>query len=97
MVAHVNTKSASISVSTSSARTAYPAGNRNGVTVYNAGAVPVFVKSGSSSVVATTTDQFVPAGYFRTFEKNPTDTHLAAIAASDTSTVYFNEEGAPWN
>lgn len=91
MVAHVNTPSASIAGTTSSARTAYPAAcTQNGVIVYNAGAVPIFVKSGDVTVVATLTDNFVPAGSYRLFEHNINDTHLAAITASSTATVYFS-------
>lgn len=92
MVSHVNAPSASISATTSTARTAYPAGNSGGVCVYNTGSVPVFVKSGSSTVEATTGGNFVPAGEFRIFERNPNDTHLAAITVSSTSTVYFNNQ-----
>lgn len=95
MVSHVNAPSASISATTSSARSAYPAGDSDGVCVYNAGSVPIFIKSGDSSVAAATSDNFVPAGQFRVLARNPRDTHLAAITASSTATVYFNNE-APW-
>lgn len=88
---HVNQPSASISASTSSARTAYPADSRkNGVRVYNAGSVAVFVKSGDSSVAATTAGQPVLPGQDREFIRDPKDTHLAAITASSTATVYFS-------
>lgn len=87
---HANQPSASISASTSNARTAYPANaNQNGVRVYNAGSVPVFVKSGGSSVAATTSDQFVAPGATVIFARDPNDTYLAAITASSTATVYF--------
>ena len=96
MVSHVNSPSASISVTTSSARTAYPASNNaNGVCVYNTGSVPIFIKSGDATVVATTSDNFVPAGQFRVLVRDPKDTHLAAITASSTATAYFNNE-SPW-
>jgi hypothetical protein len=88
---HVNTPSASISGTTSSARTAYPVTpSTGGVRIYNSGAVAVFVKSGDSSVAAATTDQFVGPGQTVLFARNPRDTHLAAITASSTATVYFN-------
>lgn len=86
---NVNSPSASISGSTSSARTAYPTGAGSRVTVYNSGSVAVFVKSGDVTVTAAATNQFVPAGQMRVFERNPNDTHLAAITASSTATVYF--------
>jgi hypothetical protein len=85
-----NATTATISGSTSSARTAYPAGNNNGVRVYNAGTVPVFIRSGDSTVAATTAGQFVPPASTVIFEKLSTDTHLAAITASSTATVYFS-------
>jgi hypothetical protein len=89
---HVNTPVASISGSTSSARTAYPQNtNQSGVRVYNAGAVGVFLKSGDVTVTATTTGgQFVGAGQTVIFTRDPKDTHLAAITASSTATVYFS-------
>lgn len=95
MASPVNLPSGSISASTSSARTAYPKNaSKNHVYVYNTGAVPIFVKSGDANVVATTSDNFVVAGQGRLFSKTPTDTHLAAITASSTSTVYFSEADA---
>lgn len=93
MTGHVNAPSASISASTTSARTAYPAGNAGGVLVYNAGTVPVFLASGGSTVTATTAGSFVPPGDMRLFEKSANDTHLAAITASSTATVYFSLQG----
>lgn len=92
MPAHVNRTSASISGTVSSARAAYPQSDDNGVLVYNSGIVPVFVNSGDVTVTAATTNQFVPAGATRYFERKPTDTYLAAITASSTATVYFVPE-----
>lgn len=86
---HVNSPTASISGTTSSARTAYPVGTGSRVSVYNSGSVAVFVKSGDVTVAATTTNMFVPAGQALTFERNPNDTYLATITASSTATVYF--------
>jgi len=94
MTSHINSSSASISVSTLSARTAYPQNHGQGVIrVYNAGSVPVFLRSGNSSVTATTSSQFLGAGETYSFVRNPSDTNLAAITASGTSTVYFSMEG----
>ena len=92
---HINSKSASISGSTTTARAAYPApNNNNGVRVYNAGSVGVFLKSGGSTVEATTSDNFLGAGETEIFERDPNDTHLAAITASSTATVYFSSTSA---
>ena len=91
MPSHANQASATISATTSSARTAYPnPSNFNGVGVYNSGTVVVFVKSGDSSVAATTSDQFVAPGEAVEFKRNSQDTHLAAITGSGTATVYFS-------
>lgn len=87
---HVNQASASISATTSSARAAYPANaNKNGVRALNAGTVAAFIKSGDSTVDATTSGQFLAPGEAVTFVRDPKDTHLAAITASSTATVYF--------
>lgn len=92
MVAHINAPSGKISVTTSSARAAYPAGEAGGVCVYNAGEVPVFVKSGNSSVVATTGGNFIPAGKSRVLAKSPLDSHLSAITESGTAVLYFSNQ-----
>jgi len=94
MASHINTPSASISATTSSARAAYPLNNGMGVVrVYNSGTVAVFLKSGASDVAATTSGQFLGAGETYSFTRNPKDTHLAAITASGSATVYFSSEG----
>lgn len=85
----LNAVSASISGTTSSARTAYPAGSYGEVEVYNTGTVPVFLASGDSTVAATTSGTFLAGGQSRTFARDPKHTHLAAITASSTATVYF--------
>lgn len=90
MPSHANQASASISATTTSARTAYPVLG-NGVAVYNSGSVVVFVASGDSTVTATTSGQFVAPGETVEFKHNPADTHLAAITASSTATVYFTD------
>lgn len=89
MAQHVNSPSASISASTSSARTAYPASTLNGVEVVNIGTSPVFVASGDVTVAATSANRVVHPNWPRIFLRNPNDTHLAAITASGTATVYF--------
>lgn len=91
MVAHVNSPSATIAGTASSARTAYPAGcTQNGVYVYNSGTIPIYVKSGDATVVAAAGDGIVPAASARLFQRNVKDTHLAAITTSSTATVYFS-------
>ena len=92
MPTEINIPSASISASTSSARAAFPAGHsKNAVYIHNTGSVPIFVKSGDSTVTATTSDSFVVGGTARLFYCNPLHTHIAAITASSTATVYFSE------
>ncbi len=86
----INTPTVSISATTSSARSAYSNGSYAEVLIYNTGTVPVFVQSGDSTVAATTSSTVVPAGTNAIYLRNPNDTHLAAITASGTATVYFN-------
>lgn len=65
--------------------------------IYNSGAVDAFVNSGSStiSIVFPTTGTgqngtIIPAGMMATYRKNsPSDTHLATICASGTTTLYI--------
>lgn len=89
MPSHANQGSATISGTTTSARAAYPT-EGNAVRVHNMGAVAIFVKSGDSTVVATSSSQFVPPTTTVELIRNPADTHLAAITASSTATVYFS-------
>lgn len=95
MTTPINLKSDSIGATTSTGNKAYPniggAPGRIAAYLYNAGSVPVFVKSGSSTVQATTTDTFIPPGQTRLLLKDPNDTHIAAITASSTATLYYQE------
>jgi hypothetical protein len=88
---NINTPSTSLACTTSTGRTAYPvaAANAAYVRIYNAGTVPVFVESGSSSVNATTSDGFLAPGAIEVFSKNPNDTNLACITATGSATIYF--------
>lgn len=92
MTVHINSKAATISATTSSARTALTVADqgREGLYIYNSGTVPVLVRSGDSSVAAAAGDNVIPAGGSRLLMKNTTDTHLAAITASGSATVYFH-------
>lgn len=91
MTDHVNKPSVTVSASTTSAANAYGVnGAGNGVWIYNSGSVAVHVKSGGSSVEATTADNVIPAGQARTLQRDPNDTHLAIRTASSTATVYFH-------
>lgn len=92
MTSHANQPSTSISATTTSARAAYPV-QGTGVRVCNSGAVTIFVASGDSSIVATSASQPVLANSSVELKHNPTDTHLAAITASGTATVYFADAG----
>jgi len=94
MPSHANQASATISGTTTSARAAYPT-EGNGVRVHNMGSVAVFVVSGDSNVVATSAGQFIPPTSSVELDRNPADTHLAAITASSTATVYFSTSRLP--
>lgn len=89
MTDHVNRNSITVSATATSATNAYGS-NGNAVWVYNSGEVAVHVKSGASTVAATTSDNVIPAGQARTLIRDPNDTHLAIRTASSTATVYFH-------
>lgn len=73
-----NGNTTQLSVSTTSARVALPAGMT--VMVYNTGAQPAFVAFGAGGVVATTAGDEVPAGGALPFAPSGA-TYIAAIAA----------------
>ncbi len=75
---------ASLSVSTSSANVALPAGTT--VVVYNTGANPAYVKLGSSSVAAATGNDVVAAGGALSLTVG-SNAYLAAITASGATAL----------
>lgn len=89
MATGINSSSASISASTTSARAAYTEDNKQFVRVLNGSTAVAFLKSGNSAVDATTGGTFLGAGKEAIFEKGINDTHLAAILSTGTGTVYF--------
>lgn len=76
----------SLAVTTTTGRVA-TVGDASTIRIYNAGTATVFVKFGGSSVTAATTDMPIPAGVVETF-RTGTLTHVAAITASGTATLY---------
>ena len=64
--------------------------NIGGVTVrvYNSTSVIVFVKFGTSSVTAATTDMPIPPGGVETFQIGPAVTSIAGITSGTSGTLY---------
>lgn len=61
----------------------------NQVVVTNTGSVPVYVRTGNSSVIATTADYLVTPTYGQiVLTLKTTDTHIAYITASSTSALH---------
>lgn len=95
MSLHVNLPSATISASTTSARTAYPSSNLQFVRVFNEGTTTAYLKTGDSTVTATAGGGvFLGGGKSSIFQIGLNDTHLAAILASGTGTIYFQNVSA---
>lgn len=86
---NINAPSNTLSVTTSSARVATTALNADRVIIDNTvlDAVECYVKSGDSTVVATTTDTHIGANFCFTFKINPEHTHIAAITPTGTTTL----------
>lgn len=78
---------ASLAVTTSTGTVAFAAGGHNKL-IYNSGTVTAFIKVGSSTVTAAVTDTPVPPGVYAVFNFGDA-THVAAITASGTPTLYF--------
>lgn len=97
MALSARTTSASIAVTVASARTPYPAISDNNCyfRVYNLGTGVAFVRSGDVTVVATVTDQYIPANGSIVIIRAVGDTNLAAITATGTSTIYFASTDSP--
>lgn len=79
-----------IAVSTSSANGEVDASrSRSAVCVSNIGSEAAYIRTGDSTVVATTADYLLLSGTQVTISKKKTDTHLAAITASGASSVHI--------
>ena len=90
MTVHINTPTATISGTTSSARVAYPV-NSDFVRVMNAGTTVAYVRSGDSTVVAAAgTGQFIRGASDTVFRRDRNDTHIAAIMVSGSATIYIS-------
>ena len=86
----------SISATTSSSAVALnsqPNIGRFHLRIFNAGSATVFITRGTSTVAATTSSYPIPSGAIEVITINNADaspvTHVAAITASGTATVYF--------
>lgn len=77
----------SISATTTSASATVSAAQRD-VRIVNAGTAAVFVRFGTGTATATTSDMYMPAGAIEVFDKGTND-KVAAITASGTATVYI--------
>ncbi len=77
-----------ISASTSSAGGALARAADQTAVVTNVGSVTIFVKFGAGAQTATSADQAVAPNTSRVFGLLASDTHVAAITASSTATVY---------
>lgn len=83
--------SALLAVTDVTGSVALPAAGAMQVLIYSPAANDLlFIKFGSSTVVAAVTDIAIPPGFNRIFTIPPEATHVAAIAGSgDTGTLYF--------
>ncbi len=60
------------------------------IIIFNSGTDVAFVKSGDSTVTATTSDMFIAPGTSQLFQLNTDHNHVAAIMLSGkTATIYF--------
>lgn len=82
--------SVSRAATTSSASVALPSTKGNQVLIFAPAAnAVVFIKFGAADVAATTSDIAIPPGFNRIFTIPAGVTHVAAITAASTGTVYF--------
>jgi len=83
-----------LSATAASARSSAFAGDTQIVSVYATG--PVYLKFGDSSVTATSSDHYFPAGVYYDFSlgggKTGRKTHLAALRADQDCAVYISEK-----
>ncbi len=94
-LANVNSPTAKIAATTSSARVLVNSYGSTNVNVYNAGSVPVAVKTGDSGVTVTfptgaalECSVIMPGGSC-SFSKSLDHTYVAVVTASSTADVYI--------
>jgi hypothetical protein len=81
----------SLAVTAATGRVALTAPGGSGgsdVRLYNAGGATVFVAFGNSAVEAAITSMPIPSGAVEVFSAGPGSTHVAAITAAGTATLY---------
>lgn len=86
---NINGADLNISASTTTASGAITMPNATSFRVCNLASATAYVRSGDSSVTATTNDTPIVPSVPESFALNPGDTHLAVILASGTGTVSF--------
>lgn len=69
------------------------AGGGTSLLVTNAGTIAAFIKPGSASVEATTTDWLVAPGASRFFTVAGSDTHVAATTGQVTTATVYVQRG----
>lgn len=81
--------SVTVAVTNSTGATALAATSRTQVMIDNAGPQPAFIEFGTSGVTAAVaTGVRIPVGAIMVFTIDKTVTHIAAITASSTATLY---------
>ena len=91
MAVGINAPSETISATTTTARVAYPISGKKFVRVFNEGTTTVWLASGDSTITAVAkSGQFLPGGKSAVFQHNENDTHIAALMASGTATIYVS-------
>ena len=86
---HINSPTVPLALTTTSARIALPQ-KSPAVMISNTGTTPAWVSSGDVTVVAvasTGNGVCVPGGMTFTLRLQPTDTHVAGVTATGTSTL----------
>lgn len=78
----------SVSVSAASSRTALTRASNSVMVTAPAGGAVCFINFGSSSVTAAVTDTPILPGSVQVFSPPASATHIAAICASSTQTLY---------
>lgn len=86
---------ATLAVTTSTASVALPAGQSgNVVMLLNVTTQEVFVRLGTSTVTAATTDESIPGNAVRCFARGAS-THVAGIVATGTTTLRVSQGVGP--
>lgn len=91
-IAYINANTVSLAVTSTTGSVAYGVSS-DFVRIVNLGSTTAYIRSGDSTVTATTSHLAIAGGAIEVFRRDWKDTHFAAITSSGTTTLSISSVG----